>query len=88
MSKRQINRTELRKNMKFFLDSVAVEGPLFLDGFVIIKVAEYEGFKSMEAALEIVSNQKLFKQILKTADTLEEETRLGHLHSFEEAFEV
>jgi phosphotransferase system IIB component len=36
--------------------------------------------------LEITSDQKLFKQILGVAETLEEDTRLGRLHSFEEAF--
>jgi hypothetical protein len=36
--------------------------------------------------LEIMSDQKLFKQIVGVAETLEEDTRLGRLHSFEEAF--
>jgi hypothetical protein len=36
--------------------------------------------------LDIMSNQKLFKQILGAAATVEEDTRLGRLHSFEEAF--
>jgi len=37
-------------------------------------------------ALEIMSDQKLFNQIVGVAQTLEEDTRLGRLHSFEEAF--
>jgi len=36
--------------------------------------------------LNIMSDQKLFKQIVGVAETLEEDTRLGRLHSFEEAF--
>jgi len=36
--------------------------------------------------LNIMSDQKLFKQIVGVAATLEEDTRLGRLHSFEEAF--
>jgi hypothetical protein len=36
--------------------------------------------------LEITSDQKFFKQILSAADNLEENARLGKLHSFEEAF--
>ncbi|HEU0047925.1 MAG TPA: hypothetical protein VFQ43_10020 [Nitrososphaera sp.] len=36
--------------------------------------------------LDIMSDQKLFKQIVGVAATLEEDTRLGRLHSFEEAF--
>src|ERR1700722_19147469 len=37
-------------------------------------------------ALEIMSDQKLFNQIVGVAQTLEEDTQLGRLHSFEEAF--
>jgi len=36
--------------------------------------------------LDIMSDQKLFRQIVGVAATLEEDTRLGRLHSFEEAF--
>jgi hypothetical protein len=43
-------------------------------------------FKSMMETLEITSDRKLFGQIVRAASTLEEDTRLGKLHSFEEAF--
>jgi hypothetical protein len=36
--------------------------------------------------LEIISDRKLFNQILGASGSLEENTRLGRLHSFEEAF--
>jgi hypothetical protein len=36
--------------------------------------------------LEITSDQKLFSRILGVSESLEENTRLGKLHSFEEAF--
>jgi hypothetical protein len=36
--------------------------------------------------LEIIGDQKLFKQILGVSESLEENTRLGKLHCFEEAF--
>ena len=38
--------------------------------------------------LEITSDRKLFQQIMNAAATLEDDTRLGKLHSFEEAFPV
>jgi uncharacterized protein YicC (UPF0701 family) len=43
--------------------------------------------RSLAETLEITMDQKLFGQILRAAANLEEETRLGKLHSFEEAFE-
>jgi hypothetical protein len=36
--------------------------------------------------LEIMSDQKLFKQIVGVDKTLAEDTRLGKLHSFEDVF--
>ena len=37
--------------------------------------------------LQITMDVKLFKRLLKTAETLEEDTRLGKLYSVEEVFE-
>lgn len=45
-----------------------------------------EKLRAVSETLEIMSDQKLFKQILGVAQTLEEDTRLRRLHSFEEAF--
>jgi hypothetical protein len=42
--------------------------------------------RSVVETLEITSDQKFFKQILSAAENLDENTRLGKLHSFEEAF--
>lgn len=91
MSERRISRSELRKNLKAFLDSVPTEGPLFIGkSVVVLEANEYLSFakriSSLEETLEIMSNKKLLNQILEVAGTLEEETRLGHLHSFEEVF--
>ncbi len=36
--------------------------------------------------LEIAMDRKLFNQILAAADTLDEDLRLGKLHSLEDAF--
>jgi hypothetical protein len=45
-----------------------------------------EKLRAVIETLDIMSDQKLFKQIVGVAATLEEDTRLGRLHSFEEAF--
>jgi hypothetical protein len=42
--------------------------------------------QSVIATLEITLDPKLFAQVLGSAEKLEENTRLGKLHSFEEAF--
>lgn len=42
--------------------------------------------RSVIETLEIINDQKLFKQILNAAESLEHNTRRGKLHSFEEAF--
>ena len=47
-----------------------------------------ENLRAVIETLEIATNQKLFEQILRAGETLEEDTRLGKLHSFEEAFGV
>jgi hypothetical protein len=45
-----------------------------------------EKLRAVIETLDIMSDQKLFKQIVGVAATLEEDARLGRLHSFEEAF--
>jgi hypothetical protein len=42
--------------------------------------------QSLVETLEIAMDRKLFNQILAAADTLEEDLRLGKLHSLEDAF--
>jgi hypothetical protein len=42
--------------------------------------------RSVIETLEIINDQKLFKQILGAAESLEQSTRRGKLHSFEEVF--
>jgi len=42
--------------------------------------------RSVGETLEIVADQKLFGQILRAAEHLEQNAREGKLHSFEEAF--
>ena len=43
--------------------------------------------KTAVETLQITMDVKLFKRLLKTAGTLEEDTRLGKLYSVEEVFE-
>lgn len=45
-----------------------------------------ERMRSLAETLEITMDRKLFEQILRAAPRLEEKTRAGRLHSFEEAF--
>ena len=42
--------------------------------------------ESLVETLEIAMDRKLFNQIMAAADTLEEDLRLGKLHSLEDAF--
>ena len=43
-------------------------------------------YASLVETIQIMADRKLFNQILAAAGTLEEDLRLGKLHSFEEAF--
>jgi hypothetical protein len=42
--------------------------------------------RSLAETLEITMDRRLFEQILQAAPTLEEKTRAGRLHSFEDVF--
>ncbi len=42
--------------------------------------------RSVMETLEIATDRKLFARILNAAESLEQDTRRGKLHSFEEAF--
>ena len=42
--------------------------------------------EALVETLEIAMDQKLFNQILAAADTLDEDLRLGKLHSLDDAF--
>ena len=43
-------------------------------------------YSSLMETLEITVDRKLFNQIMAVADSLEQDLRVGRLHSFEEAF--
>ena len=93
-----VGRTELRQDQRRVLRKakgctvVIVQGPNNDEEEKYILDKQYfdellEKFESLVETLQITSNRKLFNQILSVADTLEENLRLGKLHSFEEAFE-
>jgi hypothetical protein len=42
--------------------------------------------RATAGTLEITANPKLFAQLLRAAETIDEDARTGKLHSFEEAF--
>jgi hypothetical protein len=43
-------------------------------------------FRALRETLSIMANPKLYNQLLRAGKTIDEDVRLGRLHSFEEAF--
>jgi hypothetical protein len=91
-----VNRSELRQNQSATLrmargnQVVLISAPHEEDEKLLLDKKYYDELvqklRAVIETLEIMSDQKLFKQIVGVAQTLEEDTRLGKLHSFEEAF--
>src|ERR1700720_3075809 len=91
-----VNRSELRQKQRATLrmargNQVVVisandeeDEKLLLDKKYFDEIVKQ--LRAVIETLEITSDQKLFKQILGAAESLEEDTRLGRLHSFEEVF--
>ena len=93
----RVNRTELREHQSSTLKKVRGTTVLAISGangaeeerYVVTKSYFDDLVKSVGSlteTLEIMADQKLFQQIMMVADTLDEDLRLGKLHSFEEAF--
>jgi hypothetical protein len=92
----RINRTELRDNLRAKLDQaqdctiIEISAPNDEDERVLLDKKYFDKImqqlRAVIETLDIMSDQKLFKQIVGVAQTLEEDTRLGRLHSFDEAF--
>lgn len=92
----KINRTELRQNQSAVLRRARGTKVLLItsndeteEKVVLDKEYFDQVCKKLEAVietLEIAMDRKLFNQILQAADTLEEDLRLGKLHSLEDAF--
>jgi hypothetical protein len=92
----EVNRSELRQNQSALLRRAQGSSVLLIkandeseEKVVLDKKYFDEIRQQLEAVvetLEITMDGKLFKQILAAADTLDEDLRLGKLHSLEDAF--
>ncbi len=91
-----VNRSELRQKQSATLrlargNQVVVISATHEEDEKLLMDKKYfddivQKLRAVIETLDIMSDQKLFKQIVGVAATLEEDTRLGRLHSFEEAF--
>jgi hypothetical protein len=92
----KVNRSQLRQNQsKIFRQArgpriVEVTGWSEEDEKCVVDKRYFDDLlNKLRAAvetLEITADTKLFSQILRAAETVDEQVRLGKLHSFEEAF--
>lgn len=93
---REVNRSELRQKQRATLNLARgnrvvmisandeEDEKLLLDKKYFDELVQE--LRSVMETLEIATDQKLFSQIMRAAKALEKDTRLGKLHSFEEAF--
>lgn len=92
----EVNRTDLRQNQSRWLKKARGKRILLIksrdkeDEKVVLDKQYFDEIrKNLESTmetLEIAMDRKLFNQILAAADTLDEDLRLGKLHSLEDAF--
>jgi hypothetical protein len=91
----RVGRSELRQNQSSILEKakgnaiVVVTSGGEEDKFVLDKMYFEElvsQLKSAAETLEITSDPELLSRILAVSKTIDEDIRLGKLHSFEEAF--
>ena len=91
-----VNRSELRQNQRVVLGQAKGSTVLVISGNdegdeKIVADKEYfdevlRKLKALKETLEITVDEKLFGQIMSAASTLDEDIRLGKLHSVDEAF--
>jgi predicted Ser/Thr protein kinase len=92
----EVNRTDLRQNQSRWLKKARGKRVLLIkssdkeDEKVVLDKQYFDEIRTnLESAmetLEIAMDRKLFNQILAAADTLDDDLRLGKLHSLEDAF--
>jgi hypothetical protein len=92
----EVNRSELRQNQSALLKRARGSEVLLIksndaeDEKVVVDRQYFDEIRkhleNVVETLEIAMDRKLFNQILAAADTLEEDLRLGKLHSLEDAF--
>ena len=91
-----VNRSDLRQKQRETLDRaknntvVVIAATNQEDEKLILDKKYFDELvprlRSLAETLEITMDRNLFARIMETASTLEENTRLGKLHTFEEAF--
>jgi hypothetical protein len=92
----KVNRSQLRQNQSKILRQakgrtiVEVPGWTEEDGKYVVDKRYFDDLlrklRATVETLEITADPKLFGQILRAAQTINEEVRGGKLHSFAEAF--
>jgi hypothetical protein len=92
----RVNRSQLRQNQsKIFRQArgrkiIHVTGWSEEDEKYVVDKRYFDDLlqklRATVETLEITTDPKLFAQILRAADTIDQHARLGKLHSFEEAF--
>ena len=92
----QVNRSEFRQDQSKYLSQahdrtiVEVVGRREEEQKYIVDKRYFDvvqqKLKSLIETLQITMDTKLFSQILRASATVDEDIRLGKLHSFEEAF--
>jgi hypothetical protein len=95
-ARKTVNRSQLRQKQSATLrmargnQVVVISAPHEGDEKLVLDKKYFEEIvgqlRSVIETLEIINDQRLFKQILGAAEGLEQDTRRGRLHSFEEAF--
>ncbi len=92
----RINRADLRQHLRGTLERAKgrtiveisahdeKDEKLLVDKIYFEELVQY--LRAVMETLEIATDQKLFDRIMRAGETLKEDTRLGKLHSFEEAF--
>ena len=92
----EVNRSDLRQNQSRWLKKARGQRVLLVksndkeDEKIVLDKQYFDELRgkleSVVETLEIAMDRKLFNQILAAADTLDQDLRLGKLHSLEDAF--
>ena len=92
----EVNRSDLRQHQSKWLRKARGQHVLLIksndaqEEKIILDKQYFDEIRrkleSLLETLEIAMDRKLFNQILAAADSLEEDLRLGKLHSLEDAF--
>jgi hypothetical protein len=92
----EVNRSDLRQNQSRWLKKARGQRVLLVkssdkeDEKIVLDKQYFDEIRSklesVVETLEIAMDRKLFNQILAAADTLDEDLRMGKLHSLEDAF--